>query len=723
MILFDQEKRTVKITNSSVEYIVYINPDGYLETIYLGKPLRDFDVAAVRDVPTWCDDANIYFPESKREEHPQTFGTTPLEISPHGRRDKRGAPIICKRPNGSFATDFLYVSHEIYDGIKQLSGLPSAKGGNCQTIAFLLKERTRDLFVKHYITIFDDCVAIVKNYEIINRTGENVNISRAMSMQLDLNNRDYSLVHFPGRWANERNAFRNAVLDGVQEVASNLGATSAEESSFVYLQGNGADYAHGEVIGFNLIYSGNFKFRTYSDFNRGTHITYGINDEDFSWLLEDGESFTTPQAVICYSNDGIDGMSRQMHDFVRNHIVSYRHDKEYKPILFNSWEGCSFDFSTESILAYIDNAATIGSELFVLDDGWFGRRNNDCDGLGDWRVNTDKIDLGKVIDHCHEAGMKFGIWFEPEMLNPKSDLYQAHPDYALQEDGEDVFLSRHQMHLDMTRDDVVENIYHQMTAILDAYPIDYIKWDYNRRVYEHYSQHLGAQRQGEVYHRITLGYYKLISRIVARYPDIMIEGCAGGGARFDLGTLCYCPQIWTSDESNPARRCITNFNTSLGYPLSVMGTHVNDCELFDYRAKGLFALFGTYGYEMNPNHLSGQERQMLIEIAELYKKYHKDVIENGDLYHLANPSDGQWYILQCVSKDRSISLVLKMNLMCHRDRPWFLKLRGLDPEKQYKNSINGKVYYGDFYMNVGINLTRDRCKEFSCDMIILEEAC
>lgn len=721
MILFDKTNNTVKLTNGNIDYLIYINPDRYMETCYFGKSLHEFNLEPLWVFPTWCDDANIFSLENECEQHIHTQSISPLEISTHARRDKRGAPIICMRSNGSFATDFLYVSHEIYDGMKPLAELPSAKGSKCQTVEFLLKERTRNLFVKQYITIFDDCDVIVKNFEIINRTGENVNVTRAMSMQLDLNNRNYSLVHFAGRWANERNAFRNAVLDGVQEVSSNLGATSAEESSFVYLQSNGADYDHGEVIGFNLIYSGNFKFRTFSDFNMGTHITYGINDEDFAWTLADGESFMTPQAVIAYSANGIDGMSQNMHDFVRNHIVSYRHDKEYKPVLFNSWEGCSFDFSTDSILSYIDNAATIGSELFVLDDGWFGRRNNDCDGLGDWRVNTDKIDLGRVIEHCHEAGMKFGIWFEPEMLNPKSDLYQAHPDYALREDGSDVFLARHQMHLDMTRDDVVENIYRQMTSILDTYPIDYIKWDYNRRVYEHYSPHLGTHRQGEVYHRITLGYYKLISRIVARYPDIMIEGCAGGGARFDLGTLCYCPQIWTSDESNPARRCTTNFNTSLGYPLSVMGTHVNDCKLFDYRSKGLFALFGTYGYEMNPNHLSEQEREMLKETAALYKEYHKDVIENGDLYHLADPSDAQWYILQCVSKDRSTSLVLKMNLMCHRDRLWFLKLRGLDPEKRYKNSMNGKVFYGDFYMNVGLNLSHDRCEEFMCDIIILEE--
>lgn len=725
MISFDKASHIVKLTNGSIDYVVYINTEGYPETIYFGKAMRDFNPETMRTAPKWHDETHVYDPKTGSERwFADGFkqNVAPLELSPHARRDKRGAPIICMRENGSFATDFLYVSHRIFNGTEPLVGLPSAHGDNCSTVEFLFRERTRELYVKHRITIFDDCDVVVKNYTIINKTGLNVTLSRAMSMQLDLPRNNYALTHFSGRWAAERNAVTNKLVDGVQEVSSNLGATSAEENTFAYLSELGATYTHGEVIGFNLVYSGNFKLRTYSDMLGGTHITYGINDEDFSWVLADGDSFVTPQAVVCYSSDGIDGMSRNMHDFVRNHIVTYRHDREYKPVLFNSWEGCYFTFTTDSIISYIDDAAKIGAELFVLDDGWFGRRNDDRDGLGDWYINTDKIDLGKVIAHCHAKGMKFGIWFEPEMINFTSDLFKAHPDYALREGNEDVFLGRHQMHLDMTRDDVVDNIYNQMIAVLDRYDVDYLKWDYNRRVYEHYSGHLGAERQGEVYHRLTLGYYKLLGRIAARYPDMMIEGCAGGGARFDLGTLCYCPQIWTSDESNPARRCTINFNTSFGYPLCTMGTHVNDCKLFDYRAKGQFALFGTYGYEMNPNKLTAEEVAMLNETAELYKRYHKDVVENGDLYHIADPSDGEYYIMQCVSKDRATSLVLSMNLRCQKDRFRFVRLRGLDPDKRYKNSHDGKVYYGDYYMNVGLNCSQEWHQEFECQLFVLEEA-
>lgn len=725
MITFDQSKKVVKLSNGSIDYVVYINTEGYLETVYFGKSIHDFSLSQVRSETLHDEDTYVYDIASETERHfvdGFKYGVAPLEISPEGRRDKRGAPIVCQKTSGSFTTDFLYVSHRISDGIEPLADLPAAHGDNCQTVEFLLKERTRELYVKHRITIFDDCDVIVKNFQIVNKTGLNVTLSRAMSMQLDLPRNDYTLVHFGGRWANERNSYANKLVDGVQEVTSNYGVTSHEENAFVYLAEDGATYTHGEVVGFNLVYGGNFKFRTFSDCLKGTHVTYGINDEDFAWVLADGETFVTPQAVVCYSSRGVDGMTNNMHDFVRNHIVGYRHDKQYKPVLFNSWEGCYFDFTTDSILSYIDRSVEIGAELFVLDDGWFGRRNDDRDGLGDWQVNTAKIDLGKVVEHCHAKGVKFGIWFEPEMINYTSDLYKAHPEFALQEtDSGEVMLGRHQMNLDMTRDDVVDNIYRQMVAVLDKYDIDYVKWDYNRRVFEHYSEHLGAERQGEVYHRLALGYYKLLGKIAARYPDMMIEGCAGGGGRFELGTLCFCPQIWTSDESNPARRSTINYNTSLGYPLCTMGTHVNDCKLYDYRAKGLFALFGTYGYEMNPELLTADEKKMLGETAALYKKYHKNVVENGDMYHLVDPSDGNYYIVQCVSKDKSTSLVLSMNMKCQKDCFRFVKLRGLDPDKRYTLD-GGDTYYGDYFANVGINLSREWHNEFECRLFVLEEA-
>lgn len=724
MITFDKKQNTVKLDNGNVSYLIYINSAGYLETVYFGKSIADFDIDVVRKVPEHHEETRFFSREIGKEvsySDGYKEGVAPLELSTHGRRDKRYSPIVIRRDNGSYATDFVYVSHRIFDGIECLKGLPCVHGDKCSTVEFLLKERSRELYVKHKITIFDDKDVIVKNFEILNKTEGSVTLSRAMSMQLDLPSRNYTLNSFCGRWGEERRHYETVVAEGTQEIYSNTGSSSAEANPFVYLKALNANNDHGEVIGFNIVYSGNFKFRLSSNYWQGLHITYGINDEDFAWVLNKGESFVTPQTVIAYSNCGIDGMSHSFHNFIRDNIISYKHDKQYKPVLFNSWEGCYFDFNTQSIISYIDDAAKIGAELFVLDDGWFGRRNDDTDGLGDWQVNKDKIDLHKVIKHCRSKGLKFGIWFEPEMVNFNSDLYKQHPEYVLQEQGEDIHLGRHQMRLDFSNPEVVENIYRQMKAFLSEYDVDYIKWDYNRSVLEHTSSRLGCERQGEVYHRLVLGYYSLLSRIAEEYPDIMIEGCAGGGSRFDLGTLCYCPQIWTSDESNPVRRSVINYNTSLGYPLSCMATHVNDCKLMDYKQKGLFALFGTYGYEMNPNKLTDDEKSMLLDAAALYKRYHKDVIENGTMYHLRSPQTDNWYVVQCVSVDKSRSLVLLMNILHEKDKFRFVKLKGLEASKKYRNSMDGKSYFGDFYMNIGLNYSQQWVNEFDCKLVILEQ--
>lgn len=722
MIVFDKKQKVLKLDNGSISYVIHVNDEGYLETLYFGKSIRDFDISLIRI--TGGEESCAYsISEQKEIQYPDLYkdGVAPVELSVHARRDKRGAPIIIRRDDGSYVTDFVYVSHKISDGIERLDGLPCAHGGSCGTVEFLLKERRREIYVKHRVTIFYDKDIIVKNFEIINKTGDEIVLSRALSMQLDLPRADYTLNHFCGRWGEERGRVERKVCDGICEISSERGETSHEENPFVFLKAENADFDCGEVIGFNLIYSGNFKFRLQSDCYCGVHITYGINDTDFDWVLGGGESFVTPQAVISYSRDGIDKMSQSFHSFIRDNLITYRHDGEYKHVLFNSWEGCTFNFDTESIISYIDDAKDLGVELFVLDDGWFGRRDDDTDGLGDWQVNAAKIDLHRVISHCHENNMKFGIWFEPEMINYKSDLFKAHPEFALCDRGEDLSVARHQFHLDFANAQAVDNVYAQMKEILSEYEIDYIKWDNNRRIFEHSSSALSAKQQGEVYHRNVLGYYSLISRLTKECPDIMFEGCAGGGGRFDMGTLSYCPQIWTSDESNPVRRSRINFNTSLCYPLSCMATHVNDCKLMNYGQKGLFALFGTYGFEMNPNKLTVEEKETLFKITELYKKYHKDVIENGTLYHLSSPERENWYIMQCVNPDKSCSLILLMNILCEKDRFRYLRLKGLDPDKKYRSSFDGKVFYGDYYMNVGMNFYGVWRDEFDCKLLILEE--
>ena len=722
MISFDSDSRLFVLDNGSIGYAVYVNDAGYLETLYFGKRMERYDdFTCMRDTGVFGS-RRYLVPSGEDVAYGDGFKAecAPLEISPHGLSDKRGAPLVVRDGTGSYVTDFRYHSYTVEEGAPALEGLPHAHGDSAETLDILLKDRTREIWAHLVLTIFSDKDAIVKSFSVENGTDGTLRLTRAMSLQLDLPRADYDLVHFKGRWAKERDYCENAVLDGVQEVSSNLGRSSAEENPFVFLKEHTATAASGEVIGFNLIYSGNFKFRTFVGPFRGLHVTYGINDEDFEWTLEPGDDFQTPQAVVVYSAEGVDGMSQTFHRFVRENVMTYRANDVYKPVLFNSWEGCTFHFDTDLILSYLDAACKIGAELFVLDDGWFGARDSDLAGLGDWKVNAKKIDLRRVIDACHERGVKFGIWFEPEMINPDSDLFRAHPEYVLGWGEDELSLMRHQCHLDFANPAVPACIYAQMNEFLEEYPVDYIKWDYNRTVSEHVSRAL-PDRQGEVYHRLVLGYYSLIGRIAREHPEIMIEGCASGGGRFDLGTLFYCPQIWCSDESDPAQRIDIQFNTSLGYPLSCIGSHVNDSRVAPYDTKAALALFGTYGYEMDPGTLTEEEVSMLVRHAEIYKKYHGDVIERGTLYHLLAPHAGNEMCMQCVSQDKSASLVLFMNKLKEQDEFRFVRLRGLREDASYFNTLDGCVHTGEYYMRVGLNLSRECFPEFSHRLILLTE--
>ena len=725
LVDYNEKLRLFTLSNNSFGYAIYLNDAGYLETVYFGRAMRDYsDFACVREAGEYASPR--YNIRTAREEgYRDGFkaDAAPLEVSPHGTWDKRGAPIILRGARGGFETDFRYESHRIYAGLPVEEGMPHAHGAGAETLELTLRERTYNVLLRLNLSVFSDKNILIKNFALENAGGAAVKIVRAMSMQLDLPSADYDLVHFCGRWAKERDWCENPVHDGVQEVSSNLGRSSAEENPFVILKARGADETQGEAIGLNLIYSGNFKFRAFVGAYRGLHITYGMNDEDFEWTLAPGERFAAPQAVVAYSAEGLGGMSAAMHRFVRENLVTYGGSRADRPILFNSWEGRYFSFDTARILTYIDESVRIGTQLFVLDDGWFGARDDDTRGLGDWRVNLKKIDLHKVMAHCKEMGIRFGIWFEPEMVNFDSDLFRAHPEYALGMNAgrQELSLMRHQLHLDFACAAAVENIYAQMKAFLTEYPVDYIKWDYNRTVAEHLSGSLPPERQGEVYHRLVLGYYALLGRLTAEFPHTMFEGCSSGGGRFDLGTLYYCPQIWCSDESDPAQRMDIQFNTSYGYPLSAIGSHVNDSKVAPYRTKAALALFGTYGYEMNPELLTEEEVHTLAAAAELYQKYHLSVIEEGTLYRLCAPHGGNYMCMQCVSQDRSASLVIFMNKLKEGDRFRFIRLRGLDGEKRYRNDFDGQTHTGEYYMRVGLNFSREWLGEFDCRLVLLTE--
>ncbi len=722
MIRYNKNTRLLVLDNKSIGYVVYVNDAGYLETLYFGKHLAGYsDFSCVRNNGVY---ASPYYDVARGEERTYADGfktdAVPLEVSPHGLSDKRGAPVIARGKEGGFETDLRFRSLRRMKGAPAIEGLPHAHG-DCETADVLLEDKNLRLRAHLYLTIFPDKDILIKSFCLENGGKRPLRLTRAMSMQLDLPRADYDLVHFYGRWAKERDYCCAPVTDGVQEISSNYGRSSAEENPFVFLKERTATMDRGEVIGFNLIYSGNFKFRTRVGTYGGLHILYGINDEDFEWKLGAGEKFYTPQAVIAYSDAGVDAMSQTFHRFIRENLMTYAANRDYKPVLFNSWEGCYFDFDTDLILSYIDDACKLGTELFVLDDGWFGARNSDAAGLGDWTVNEKKIDLKRIITHCTAHKIKFGIWFEPEMVNPDSDLFRAHPEYTLGWGRNELSVSRHQFHLDFSNPEVVENVYRQMRAFLKEYPVDYIKWDYNRTVAEHVSAAYPADRQGEIYHRLVLGFYSLLGRLTREFPKVMFEGCASGGGRFDMGVLYYCPQIWCSDESDPAQRIDIQFNTSLGYPLSAIGAHVNDSPVASYATKAALALFGTYGYEMNPGKLGKEEIDTLDKMADVYRKYHRDVIEDGTLYHLRAPYEGNTMCMQCVSHDRTTSLVLFMNKLKEMDVYRFVRLRGLDARKRYRNTLDGQVHTGEYYEKIGLNFSTTWMSEFTHGLVLLTQ--
>lgn len=722
MINFNSETRAFHLKNDYISYIFFINSKNILQHIYFGKKIKDFDFESYLDLgfewPKTYLDSNLV--EHTYEDNYYNDRSL-MEIGQHGAHDKRPAPIIIKDLFGNTKTNFIYVSHRIYKGKPTLKDLPSthANEDEAETLEIILKDEVKNAQIILSYTIFKNLAVIARNTTIKNVGKEDILLSRAYSLQLDIPEREYQAIYFHGEWCTERFLKKVDLPFGKFEISSNNGRSGHEHNPFMILARKNTTESSGEAIGFSFVYSGNFTIQTNVDKFNCTRVSVGINDEDFEFRLKENEEFVVPEGILVYSNSGFNTLSHNMHDLVRDNLITYKNAKIKRPVLFNSWEGCYLDFNTQVILDYIDNAKEIGSELFVLDDGWFSNdRNTDDNGLGDWFVNKKKVDLGKIVKKCKDNGIKFGIWFEPEMINSNSELYRNHPNFALGNPNIERTLSRHQMVVDTSNDEAIDVIYNQMIKVIDNYDIDYIKWDHNRCI----AEIQGASAYQETYHKIVLGYYKLIRRLQERYPHILFEGCASGGGRFDLGALYFTPQIWTSDETDPIQRIFIQYGTSFAYPLSTMGSHVSKSKMTDYTAKSHIALFGTYGYEMNPCLLNEEERKQILEVTDVYHKYHNEVIQNGDLYRLISPFETNAMAMMSVSKDKAKAIVLYAHLLKERNSYRYLKLQGLDANKKYKNNFDNKVYSGEYYMELGINLTR-WLDEFKTFLIILEEVC
>ena len=707
-ISFDKERKIFKIDSLDSTYAVGIFEGDFLVQLYYGKKIPDTNListsfrggfASISPLTASTSD-NGYF----------SLDIQPMAYSCNGSGDFRLSALSIRDSEGRATTDIRYVDHKIYSGKPKLKGLP-ATYCNSDDEADTLEIIALDKFTGAKITL---CYTAFKNHSIITQsvkienTGkEAFDIEKIASCCVNFPSMSYNMVNLYGTWARERTATTHHLVHGIQSVASKRGSSSHNHNPFVALVDDKGGEDYGDAFGFNLVYSGNFAIDIETDYLECTRLVMGINPIDFNWYLEPGEEFQSPEAVMAYSPNGLGGMSRTFHDFYNNNLIRGTWKNKKRPLLINSWEGSRFDFDDETLVRYAKQAKELGCELLVMDDGWFGVRNCDDSSLGDWYVNEDKLNgpLSKLIERVNAEGMEFGIWYEPEMISPDSDIYRAHPDWCVHVEGRDISPARQQYVIDMTRQDVRDNIFNQMYDVLSKNNIAYLKWDYNRPISEPASMALDKKHQKEFFHRFILGTYELMDRITSAFPDILFESCSGGGGRYDPGMLYYMPQTWASDNTDPIERLRIQFGTSMCYPASSMGAHVSASDRAGLETKAAVALWGTFGYELDPKHLSDDDKEVVKKTSALYHKYY-DLTHNGDLYRIIAPTEDEFKCAwSFVAKDKSEALLTV--IIKNRTPHTFLniRLKGLDENKMYVNEANGEIYSGALLMNAGVNLS------------------
>ena len=710
-IIVHEKEKEFHLYNREMSYIFTVLRNGQLGQLYYGKTIRDKESFShllelrKRDMaPCFYEGVPDFSMEHIRQEYPS-----------YGHGDMRYPAYEVLQKNGSRISEFVYVSHRIYSGKPELSGLPATyaeEEKEAETLEILLRDEYMKTDLLLTYTVFEQFGAIARNARFICHNPEGIVLNRAMSAGVDLPDSNFQVVELTGAWARERNVTFRKLEHGIQAVYSMRGCSSNNYNPFLALKRPETDENQGEVYGFSLVYSGNFLAQTEVDTYEVSRVTIGIHPDCFAWPLAFGEEFQTPEAVLVYSDQGLNGMSQTYHGLYRSRLARGRYRDEPRPILVNNWEATYFDFNEEKILAIAKTAKRLGIELFVLDDGWFGHRNDSKTSLGDWYPNTEKLPGGiaGIADKIEALGLKFGLWFEPEMVNKDSDLYRAHPDWMFSTPGRSTCHGRNQYVLDFSKKEVVDFICAMMMKILDEASVSYIKWDMNRCMSEVFSNGMDADYQGTVMHRYILGVYDLYDRLTKRYPHILFESCASGGARFDPGMLYYAPQCWTSDDTDAVERLKIQYGTSFVYPVSSMGAHVSAVPNHQVRrvtpieTRANVAYFGTFGYELDLNGLTEAEQKKVSEQICFMKK-HRRLIQFGTFYRLVSPFEGTGNVTvwMVVSEDRREALVgyyrtlEPVNAAYQR-----VKLRGLNPDTRYHVSVNETEHYGDELMNAGL---------------------
>ncbi len=707
-IIFDNERKIFKIDSLNSTYAIGIFEGDFLVQLYYGKKIPDTNListafrggfASISPLTASTAD-NGYF----------SMDIQPMAYSCNGNGDYRLAALAIRDSEGRATTDIRYVDHRIYNGKPKLNGLPATycnTDDEADTLEIIALDKFTGAKVTLCYTAFKNHSIITQSVKIENTGTEAFDIEKVASCCVNFPSMSYNMVNLYGTWARERTVTTHHLVHGIQSVASKRGSSSHNHNPFVALVDDKGGEDYGDAFGFNFVYSGNFAIDIETDYMDCTRLVMGINPIDFNWYLEPGEEFQAPEAVMAYSPDGLGGMSRTFHDFYNNNLIRGNWKTKKRPLLINSWEGSGFDFDDETLVRYAKQAKDLGCELLVMDDGWFGVRNCDDSSLGDWYVNEEKLNgpLSKLIERVNAEGMEFGIWYEPEMISPDSDIYRAHPDWCVHVEGRDISPARQQYVIDMTRQDVRDNIFNQMYDVLSKNNIAYLKWDYNRPISEPASMALDKKHQKEFFHRFILGTYELMDRITSAFPDILFESCSGGGGRYDPGMLYYMPQTWASDNTDPIERLRIQFGTSMCYPASSMGAHVSASDRAGLETKAAVALWGTFGYELDPKHLSDEDKEIVKKTSALYHKYY-DLTHNGDLYRIIAPTEDEFKCAwSFVAKDKSEALLTV--IIKNRTPHTFLniRLKGLDENKMYVNEADGEIYSGALLMNAGINLS------------------
>ena len=705
-IIFNEATRTFYLDGKGVTYAFFINDFDYAEHLYYGKTIGHDDLTYIRGFGGKSTVATV--PGHDAVAGLNSYHNFPAELAFWGTGDYREPAVEIENPAGDRLTELLYDGYEILDTKPAISGMPSMKGG--QTLVLHLKDRVNQFACDLYYTVYDDTGVIARRAVYKNGGEKAVVLRRAYSFTFMLPSMEYDVISLYGAWARERRIDRIPMHHGVVSIDSKRTTSSATLNPFMALAAKGATEETGEVYGFNLVYSSSYALKAEGVNDGRTLVTGGINDFDFSWKLEAGDYLETPEVVMAFSAEGLGGMSRCYHDAYRNYLINKRYVKKHRPLVINNWEGTYFDFDNDKLKSIAKAVEGTGIDTFVLDDGWFGKRDSDTSGLGDWVVNTKKMQGGltEIINYVNSLGMKFGLWFEPEMVNEDSDLYRAHPDYAIGAPDRPRAYGRHQFMLDLTRKDVRDYIVESVNKVLSENHIEYVKWDYNRNVTESYSFGREASRQSEFAHRYALGLYDLCERIVEANPDVFFEGCAGGGARFDPAMLHYFPQIWTSDDSDAEERTYIQYGTSLVYPVSSMSCHVSVVpnhqtgRITPMATRADIAHLGATGYELDTSNFTDEDRE---ETRKQVEEYHgmEELVLTGDLYRTENPMESNYFGFMLVSKDKKDGLLTAYRRMGSvNNEVKRLKVAGLDEEKEYYVSGLDRTLKGSTLMNVGI---------------------